>query len=264
MVPIVGIASNCVENPGTYLSNHAVFDAYVSFVAIHVGHVPLIIPCLGELAPSGKLSPAAILEGIDGLLLPGSLSNVHPSRYGTTPSDEITNFDKMRDATVFPLIRAAVDRGLPLLGICRGAQEINCAFGGSLHQSIHMLPGRLDHRAKRDVPQHLKYGPAHSVVLNPGSWLEQECLLRKLSVDDLQVNSLHGQGIAKLGTGIVVDAEAPDGVIEAISMPGTNGLVIGIQWHPEWHIKESKLNTIILDTFRAAVDRYHWIRRNRH
>ena len=256
VVPIVGITANCVENAGTYLKSHAVFDAYVSFVAVHVQCLPVIIPCLGF--SHGAFSLSAILDVIDGLLLPGSLSNVHPSRYGATTAGEVSaNFDERRDATSFPLIRMAVERGLPVLGICRGAQEINCAFGGSLHQSVHTLPDCLDHRARGGVPQHLKYGPVHSLVPNPSSWLEVECLRRGLTGGDLRVNSLHGQAIGELGTGLVADARAPDGIIEAISMPSANGFMVGVQWHPEWHIEESKINAIILDTFRSAVHRYH-------
>jgi putative glutamine amidotransferase len=261
VLAIVGIAANCASISGTHLSNHVVFDAYVSFVAVHMGCVPLVIPCLGTLPAGSAFSPSAILDVLDGLLLPGSLSNVHPSRYGAGATDGSTDFDEGRDATTFPLIRAAVDRGVPILGICRGAQEINCVFGGSLHQSVHTLPGCLDHRARRDVPQHLKYGPAHSLLLNRGSWLELECSRRNFSVEDFQVNSLHGQSIATLGAGLVADARAPDDVIEAISMPSASGLMIGIQWHPEWHVDKSKINAVILDRFRSAVYRYHSSRR---
>jgi putative glutamine amidotransferase len=257
VAPIIGIASDCVEDQQSRLNTYIVFDAYVSFVAVHAQCTPLIIPCLGTSLKHSGLSALEIIHAIDGLLLPGSRSNVHPSRYGAVAIDGVVNFDEMRDATTLPLIRAAVESGIPVLGICRGAQELNCAFGGSLHQAVHTLSHCLDHRAPRDVPQHLKYGAAHALVPSEGSWLEAEISVAKFRTEDLQVNSLHAQAIDALGAGLIVDARAPDGIVEAISMPSAPAPTIGVQWHPEWHVRESRINALILKVFLAAVRRHY-------
>lgn len=252
MLPIVAIASNYDSS----FESHTVFDRYVSSALQHAECTPLLIPCIGHHAGS-ESQTAALLQAIDGLLLPGGLSNIHPSEYSAQVSGDSGTFDESRDATTMPLIRAAVTAGIPVLGICRGAQELNCAFGGTLHQAVHKLPGCLDHRARKDIPQHLKYGPVHSIRLSRGSWLELALSRCGVQTDDLAVNSLHSQAIADLGAGLVVDARAPDGIIEAISMPDAPALTVAVQWHPEWHIDKFIINFAVVDTFRGAVHSHY-------
>src|SRR5262249_55879095 len=189
-----------------------------------VGAVPMVIPALGE-----RVDPQAIVAHLDGLLVTGSPSNVEPHHYEGTPSRAGTLHDAARDATTLPLIRAALDAGLPLFCICRGIQEFNVALGGTLHQLVHEVAGRFDHRSNKALPYDEKYGPTHPVAIAPGGMLA-----RLLGRDTVMVNSLHAQGINRLAPGLRVEATADDGTIEAVSLPGAKAFVLALQWHPEW------------------------------
>src|ERR1700683_5365243 len=181
---------------------HMVGEKYARAVLEASGAAPLLIPSLAE-----ELGFDELLERLDGLLFTGSPSNVEPQRYQGPPSAPGTLHDPARDATTLPLIRKAVEAGVPVLGICRGFQEMNVAFGGSLHQRVHEVPGHLDHRDDETQPLDVQYGPAHEVTLEPGG------LLRSLAgTDRARVNSLHWQGIERLGDGLAVEARAPDGL----------------------------------------------------
>src|SRR6516162_9626051 len=183
---------------------HMVGEKYARAVLDAAGAAPVLIPALAE-----ELRFEELLERLDGLLFTGSPSNVEPHHYQGVPSQPGTLHDPARDATTLPLIRRAVHAGVPVLGICRGFQEMNVAFGGSLHQKLHELPGHLDHRDDESQPLEVQYGPAHDVTLEPGG------LLRSLSTSDrVRVNSLHSQGIEQLGSELAVEARAPDGVVE--------------------------------------------------
>ena len=200
--------------------------------------VPMMIPPVGEIQ-------LALLDRIDGLLIPGSPSNVHPSHYGTDESLTPDKHDPARDATTLPLIRAAISRGLPVLAICRGIQELNVALGGTLLQNIHDIPGRRDHRANGDGSLEKAYGPKHTVSVTGA-------LARIVGMDTIMVNSLHGQAIDRPGDGLVIEATAEDGTIEAVSAPNAPGFVLGLQWHPEWRCAEHPASLAIFRAFGEA------------
>jgi putative glutamine amidotransferase len=203
---------------------------------------PVLIPSLAE-----ELRFDELLERLDGLLFTGSPSNVEPHRYEGPPSAPGTLHDPARDATTLPLIRKAVGAGVPVFGICRGFQEMNVAFGGTLHQKLHEVPGHLDHRDDESQPLEVQYGPAHDVILEPGG------VLRALSSGDrVRVNSLHSQGIDRLGPGLAVEARAPDGVIEAFRVPDARRFAVAVQWHPEWQVMSNPFSRALFAAFGEA------------
>jgi len=180
------------------------------------------------------------------LLLTGSPSNVEPQHYGGAPSRPGTLHGTDRDATSLPLIRAAVDADLPILGICLGIEEMNVALGGSLHQLVHELPGFLDHRAPEGSMERRYAYAAHQVRIAPDG-----LLARLHRAGDVMVNSLHSQGIDRLAPSLQVEAVAPDGLVEAVSLPGAR-FIVGIQWHPEYRLHEQLLSRALFDAFGDA------------
>lgn len=221
---------------------HAVGEKYTRAVLDAANGLPVLIPALAE-----ELRLDELVERLDGLLFTGSPSNVEPRHYEGPPSHPGTLHDPARDATTLPLIRKAVGAGVPVLGICRGFQEINVAFGGSLHQRVHELPGHLDHRDDESLPLDLQYGPAHDVTLTPGG------MLRSLAgTDRVRVNSLHSQGIERLGAGLAVEACATDGLIEAFKVEGAARFALAVQWHPEWKVMDNPLSRALFAAFGAA------------
>jgi putative glutamine amidotransferase len=221
---------------------HQANDEYIAAIHEGAGALPLIIPSTG--AP---LDAADILSVVDGLLFTGAPSNVAPSHYGASPRPG-TELDEIRDATTLPLLRAAIETGKPLLAICRGFQELNVALGGSLHQHLHELPGRLDHREPQNVPRDAEYAPAHAVTLAPDG-----VLARLSGMTQAMVNSLHHQGIDRLAPGLKAEAIAPDGQIEAVSLPGAKAFLLGVQWHPEWAFADDSLSRAIFAGFGASL-----------
>ena len=212
------------------------------------------VRCLCSSPRSTRLlDPELILASVDGLLFTGSPSNVSPHRYGGPAPRPRTILDEARDATAIPLMRAAEKAGLPMLCICRGFQELNVAFGGTLHQHLHELEGFLDHRVgdrKTDLEE--AYGPIHDVRVVPGGLFSE--LLPDLPPDlSFQVDSLHGQGINRLAPSLRIEAEAPDGAIEAVSMPGAPGFLLGVQWHPEWRHGENPVSRAMFSAFGDAL-----------
>ena len=221
---------------------HMAAEKYARALLDAADALPLVIPSLAE-----ELRVDELLERLDGLLFTGSPSNVEPHHYEGPPSVPGTLHDPARDATTLPLIRKAVARGVPVLGICRGFQEVNVAFGGSLHQRVHEVPGYLDHRDDESQPLEVQYGPAHEVTLEPDG------LLRGLA-DSARVcvNSLHWQGIDRLGEGLLVEARAPDGLIEAFRVGQAPGFAVAVQWHPEWKVMSNSFSRALFAAFGAA------------
>ena len=214
---------------------------YAQAVLGGTGALPVLIPPLGE-------KMLGLLDDLDGMLIPGSPSNVHPSHYQGGETETPDFHDLERDHTTLPLIRAAIAAGIPVLAICRGIQELNVALGGTLHQRVHALEGRTDHRGGSG-PHETRYGPRHPIEVT-GS------LARILGVDRIEVNSLHGQAIDRLGDGLVVEARAPDGTIEAVAMPAAQGWLLGVQWHPEWAFDSNPDSVAIFTAFGDACRRY--------
>ncbi len=237
-LPLVGLPTD-----RKHIGPHPFFAAgekYVRAVVDGAGCLPLLIPGLQPLLPLREL-----LEGFDGILLTGSVSNIEPHHYSDEPSYPGNLHDPARDATNLALIPLAIELGLPILAICRGFQEVNVAFGGRLHQKVHEVDGFLDHREHPDDPLDVQYAPTHQVALMPGG-----LLVDIAGAETMQVNSLHGQGIAQLGDGLTVEATAPDGLIEAYRHEGA-GFLLAVQWHPEWRMSE---NAFYRGIFRAFGD----------
>jgi putative glutamine amidotransferase len=238
--PLVGVSA-CVKEIETH-RYQAAGDKYISAVAFGSDAQPVIMPALGD-----HYDVEMMVERFDGFLITGSPSNVEPHHYQGPASREGTLHDPERDATTLPLIRAAVAAGVPLLAICRGIQEFNVAFGGTLHQNVHELPGRLDHRAPKDQPADVMYAPAHNVALVPGS-----IVAGLAGATELMVNSLHSQAIDRLGDGLVVEATAPDGTIEAARVADAPGFALGIQWHPEYKFQDDAFGRALFAAFGEA------------
>jgi len=236
---IVGIpACNRAIND---LAVYATPARYGAAVMDGVGAMPILLPPVGE----GLM---AMLDRLDGLLLSGSGSNVEPHRYGASTSLTPGRHDPQRDSTTLPLIRAAVARGLPVLAICRGIQELNVAMGGTLFQQVQELPGRLDHRCGPGTPDY-RYRPKHEVTLSGE-------LARIMGKTEMTVNSSHEQAVDRPGEGLVVEAVAADGTIEAVRVANAPGWAIGVQWHPEWRYAENPDSVTIFRAFGDACRAY--------
>jgi putative glutamine amidotransferase len=243
--PIVGIP--CDRRMVGAHPFHMVGEKYIAAVHDGAGAVPLLIPVLQH-----PISIDEILASVDGLLFTGSPSNVAPKHYGGAAPREGVMQDEHRDATTLPLLRAAIAGGTPVLCLCRGFQELNVAFGGSLFQHVQEVPGRNDHREDKHASLDVQYGPAHDVRVAAGG------LLARITVEkNFRVNSLHSQGIDRIATSLHADAIAPDGTIEAVSMPGAKGFLLGVQWHPEWRWSEDPVSRQILSAFGDAVRAKH-------
>jgi putative glutamine amidotransferase len=222
---------------------HCVGEKYINAVALGADAVPVIIPSLGEALNHGEL-----LDSFDGILLTGSPSNVEPARYSGPASDPGTVHDSHRDATTLPLIPRVVQSGLPLLAICRGFQEMNVAFGGTLWQKLHEVDGYRNHREDTSAPLDEQYGPAHEVELISGG------LLREMAGQDhLVVNSLHSQGVQTLGRGLSMEARSPDGVIEAFRVKNAPSFALAVQWHPEWKFQDNSFSRALFAAFGKAA-----------
>ena len=249
--PLIGI-SCCTKQFGTYgMPNHAASDTYVRATDHVVGGVAVLMPANGTSADIDTL-----LDRLDGIMLTGSRSNVHPSFYDGPPHAEGTWEDTNRDHVTLPLIRAAVRRGMPVLAICRGFQELNVALGGSLHQRLQDLPDRMDHSTPMQPSPRVRQGKAHLIRVTPGGWLH-----RLAGATEIAVNSLHNQGVDRLAPGMTVEGVAPDGTIEAVSVAMIDGrpapgYAVGVQWHPEYDWTEDALSRAIFQQFGEMVRAY--------
>jgi putative glutamine amidotransferase len=239
--PLVGIpCDHRMIGPHPF---HAVGEKYIVAVRDGAGALPMLVPVLET-----PLDVDEVLGVVDGMLLTGSPSNVAPRHYGGASPREGVMQDERRDATTLPLIKEIVARGLPLLALCRGFQELNVAYGGSLHQHLQEIAGFSDHREDKHQPLDVQYAPVHDVQLTPGGELERIAGRRTL-----RVNSLHSQGIDRVGDGLVVEARAPDGVVEAVRVRDAKNLALGIQWHPEWRFWENPFSTSLFAAFGRAL-----------
>lgn len=241
-VPMV-LVTSCNQMMGEH-PFHIAGRKYVDAVRL-AGALPLIAP---PFAPSELES---LLDLADGVLLTGSPSNVHPSAFGEAVHDPSLPLDPERDAWTLKLIPMALARGIPLLAICRGTQETNVALGGTLHQAVQEVEGHDDHRAPDGQPAAVRYGEAHPIDVVPGGVLEAV-----IGAGSFTVNSVHGQGVKQLAAGLRVEAVAPDGLIEAFSMPAASGFNLCLQWHPEWQAADNPVSMHILKAFGVAVHTY--------
>ena len=240
--PLIGIP--CDVKPVGKWDFHAVGDKYIQAVQHTAGDV-VLLPALGDQQKLARLLPQ-----LDGLFLTGSHSNVEPRHYGEGAAREGTLHDPLRDNTTLPLIRTVLDLGMPLFGVCRGFQEINVALGGTLHQHIQELPGKMDHREPEgNIPT--QYGDAHNITLLSGSLLHQW-----LGSDHTRVNSLHQQGIKDLAPGLTAEAVADDGIIEAFRIDAAKTFGYAVQWHPEWQYDQKPASVALFGAFAAACAAY--------
>jgi putative glutamine amidotransferase len=246
--PVVGVigSAHIVEKKFTA---QRVGERPLRAVAETSGALPLIFAGTPEITDIG-----ALLDTVDGILLTGARANVHPSHFGQEEDTAYEPYDQNRDAIALKLIQACVERGVPLFGICRGFQEMNVAFGGSLHPEIRELPGRMNHRAPRlengELHPDLEviFADRHDVRLTPGG-----VFAKLLGAETIRVNSLHGQGILEPGKRVVVEGIAEDGTFEAIHIAAAPGFALGVQWHAEHEANQNPVNRKLFEAFGAAL-----------
>ena len=196
----------------------------------------------------------ALLDVVDGIVLTGARANVHPTHFEHEPQEAYEPYDQKRDAVALPLIRACVDRGVPVLGVCRGFQEMNVAYGGTLHPEIRDIPGRMNHRMPRLATGEIHPDPQvvfadrHDVSLTPGG-----VFARLFGAETIRVNSLHGQGILEPGDRVVVEGIAEDETIEAIHIADAPGFALGVQWHAEYDPQTNPINRALFEAFGCAL-----------
>ena len=251
--PVVGVIGNAhrIENR---FNIHGVGERNLRAVAEVAGALPLMFAGTPDVTEIG-----ALLQAVDGVLLTGARANVHPTRFRTEPHPAHEPYDESRDALALALVEACVAEGVPLFGVCRGFQEMNVAYGGTLHPEIRELPGRMNHRMPRLENGEIHPDPAvvfadrHDVTLVPGGVFAQI-----LGCETIRVNSLHGQGILEPGRRIVVEGVAEDGTIEAIRIADAPGFALGVQWHAEHNAQGNSVNRALFQAFgRALAARAH-------
>jgi len=241
--PVVLMSMGAQERKGHdyQVMTHKYIQPLVEFS----GCVPLLVPTC-----CGIDDLEQYLDMVDGVYLTGAGSNIDPALYGQENETPDKGQDRDRDLFDLPLIRAAIARGLPIFGICRGMQEINVALGGDIYQKVYAEPGFNDHRENPDDPVEMQYAPSHSVRPVAGSWFAE--LMGK---QEIRVNSLHGQAIRNLGKGLEVLATAEDGLIEAIHAPSLSPFLFAVQWHPEWQAAQNPDSVKIFQAFGEACHR---------
>ena len=216
-------------------------DKYARAVKVNAEAQPVLFP----LADADQID--ALLALVDGVMLTGSPSNVHPARFGATLDNACLMLDEARDDLTLVLVKTCVAQGVPLLGICRGFQEINVALGGTLHQQVHSLPQYLDHRESPDGSYEQQYGPSHAVRFEIGS-----AFARWAGADSAMVNSVHGQGVDRLAQGLRALGYAPDGLVEAFEVQDAKAFAYAVQWHPEWKVGENPFYAALFKAFGDA------------
>lgn len=236
--PLVLVTSDAIDHRDMVWSGTPA--SYLTAVAVS-GAVPVQLPTVDE-----AFDVAPLLDMVSGVLFTGSRSNVHPPLYGAEASAIAEPYDQVRDRTTLPLIRETLSRGLPLLAICRGLQELNVTLGGTLHTAVHALPGRNDHRSPAGPDVDVRFALAHDVTVTPGGRLAAI-----VGEGPVKVNSLHHQGIDRLAPGLTVEARAGDGTVEAISVDRASAFALGVQWHPEHWVRTDAPSRAI---FKAFVD----------
>lgn len=242
--PIIGVVSDRrLVGPHPF---HMVGEKYLQAIADGADAYPVSLPSLAE-----GFDVLDIVDRLDGLFLTGSPSNVEPHHYMGDPSEPGTWHDPQRDLAALALIPAAIRVGMPLFAVCRGFQEMNVAFGGSLHQKVHEVPGRIMHKENPDDPLDTQYAPTHEVSFTGGGLLQ-----RVTGRDGARVNSLHSQGVARLGEGLAVEAVAEDGLVEAFVVADTPGFNLSVQWHPEWKVRDNPVSLALFRAFGDACRRY--------
>lgn len=250
--PVVGVIGNyySIENRfNTQLTGEANLRA----LADVCGALPLMFAGSSAITDIDSL-----LDAVDGILLTGARANVHPTHFDTEPHESYEPYDEHRDDLALPLCRACVDRGVPIFGVCRGFQEMNVAFGGTLHPEIREIPGRMNHRMPRlengeiHPDPEVIFADRHEVRLTSGGEFS-----RILGRDKISVNSLHGQGILQAGERVIIEGIAEDETIEAINIDGASTFALGVQWHAEYDPQTNPINKALFESFGAALADHH-------
>jgi putative glutamine amidotransferase len=246
--PVVGVIGSAYRIENRF-ATQMVGERNLRAVADVSGALPLMFAGSPDITDIG-----ALLDAVDGVVLTGARANVHPTRFRAEPHAGHEPYDLHRDDVALALSEACVERGIPLFGICRGLQEMNVAFGGSLHPEIRELPGRMNHRMPRlengeiHPDPNVVFADRHDVNLVPGG-----TFARLLGRDTIRVNSLHGQGILEPGKRIVVEGVAEDGTIEAIRIADAPGFALGVQWHAEYDPQCNPINRALFQAFGEAL-----------
>src|SRR5436309_8281199 len=254
--PVVGVIGSAYRIEDRF-ATQLVGERNLRAVAEVAGALPLMCAAASDITDIG-----ALLDAVDGIVLTGARANVHPARFGTEPDSRHEPFDLHRDDLALALSEACVARGIPLFGICRGLQEMNVAFGGSLHPEIRDLPGRMNHRMPRLENGEIHPDPTvvfadrHEVSLIPDG-----AFAKILGCETIRVNSLHGQGIDRPGERIVVEGVAEDGTIEAIRIADAPGFALGVQWHAEYDPQKNPVNRKLFEAFGQALQAHRIVGR---
>jgi len=225
---------------------HMVGEKYLQAIADASDAYPVALPSLTD-----GFDVIDIIDRLDGLYLTGSPSNLEPHHYMGDPSEPGTWHDPERDLAALALIPAAIRVGMPLFAICRGFQEMNVSFGGTLHQKVHEIPGYRIHKENPEDPIEVQYGPVHEVEFSGGGLLE-----RITGKPSAMVNSVHSQGVHRLGDELEVEAVADDGLIEAFTVKDAPGFTLGVQWHPEWKVLDDPVSTALFREYGDACRAY--------
>jgi putative glutamine amidotransferase len=242
--PVIGISA--CRRPFMDRHIHGVLEQYLAAIGEVAEAIPVMLPAMGD-----AMLDETVLDRLDGVFLTGSPSNIEAHHYGGVASLNGSDQDPQRDATTLGLVPQVIKRRMPLLGVCRGLQEINVAFGGTLYQRVHEQEGYDDHRDDHDQPLEQRFAPAHEVSFERGG------LLHSLTGSTtVMVNSLHGQGIQTLGKGLLVEARARDGLVEAFRVGDAPGFTLAVQWHPEWMANKNPVSMAIFSAFGDAARNY--------
>ena len=246
--PVVGVIGNAYRIENRF-ATQMVGERNLRALAEVTGALPLMFAASPDITDVG-----ALLDTVDGILLTGARANVHPKYFRSEADKRHEPFDLRRDEVALVLSEACVERGIPLFGICRGLQEMNVAFGGSLHPEIRDLPGRMNHRMPRLENGEIHPDPTvvfadrHEVRLLAGG-----AFAELLGCDTIRVNSLHGQGILEPGPRVVVEGVAEDGTIEAIRIADAPNFALGVQWHAEYDPQRNPINRTLFEAFGKAL-----------
>ncbi|MEL6745772.1 MAG: gamma-glutamyl-gamma-aminobutyrate hydrolase family protein [Pseudomonadota bacterium] len=246
--PVVGVIGSAFRVEDRY-NTQITGEANMQALADVAGALPLVFA-----GAPGITDIPTLLDTVDGILLTGARANVHPSRFGMEPHEAHEPYDERRDDVALKLCEICVERGIPVLGICRGMQELGVAFGSTLHPEIRDLPGRMNHRMPR-----LENGEIHpdpEVVFSDRhdvTFIPDGAFAKLYGTEKIRVNSLHGQGILDAGERIVVEGVAEDETIEAISIKDAPGFALGVQWHAEYDPQINPVNTTLVKAFGEAI-----------
>jgi len=240
--PVIGILGNRHLVSPTY-AVHGVGELCSQAIAEVSGCMPMMVPTCPDL-----VSVPELMACCDGFLLTGGRPNVHPEEYGEEETPAHGTFDRARDAIALELVRACVDAGQPVFGICRGFQEMNVAMGGTLYPEIRELEGRMNHRMPPDGTMEEIFELRHDVRFTPDGVFH-----RVMGTDVVRTNTLHGQGIKKAGARVVIDGYAEDGTPEAIYVEGAPGFTLAVQWHPEYRAAQDPVSQPLFSAFGKAA-----------